>query len=420
MIKKLLALYILYELKKYIEYRGILDLYNNTTYSSDIYVNKSEIYKLLCILYKQIYNKEIPLHINFEDFIYFNNKIHINNIYKSVKYSFNINNINNKSKKILNKIIYKLYNNIDNNKITNISNEKICAYKYVTLKTTYIPQIFNIIFNITINICKLYSKYNNFNNDEIIYNNNKLKYIYKKSNTKNNLPIIFIHGVGLGPYIYTNFLNNFDTNIIAIEIPFLHITNTNDISYYNFCKSVELLLYKHNLGKDYILISHSIGTKFSLIIINNNYNIHKPKYLILLDPICFLHNFISYINFTLINYRNIYELYKNNKINKLYYLSLILTKTFILNNINLQYFMFRYLHYAPYITYIQKKENIKTLVCMSEKDFLYNDSEKIIKYIKTNYKNIKLINYKHYNHGEFLINNIYKKEIIKDITNFIK
>jgi len=441
---KLLLLYLLFELFHYNKYKNLQKQYNNTNYSDIIY-NKENNY--LQILYKQFTNNKCKLIF---DYNFYNIKnLSYYNIYDSFTTSFNFVNLSNNEKNILHNIIMIIlhYNkcndnydnnnnnndNNDNNDIFTINNCKNTSiiinnnkYKNISIsygkhlmKCYYKPLPIYILFKVLLYIIYHLPLLYNFTKKNIhIFEDNYLTYYIKINKNTNKPPILFIHGVGIGGCgIYTQFINNFSKthSIIMINIPYLNLYDKFSITYYNLLKCVENIFTNHNLDKNYILLSHSLGTQISMIFCNNYYNIMIPSYCILLDPACFLYN-IPHITYFPICYNNYFDNIKN--ISNIYYYLMLLANYFIIKDINTQFFCNKYLIYAPYLLYIKEKPHIKTLTLIGCQDFLYKDYKNLIKYIQTNYTNINILNYNS-NHGEFLYNFTIQKQLINDITYFI-
>jgi hydrogenase maturation factor len=94
-------------------------------------------------------------------------------------------------------------------------------------------------------------------------------YWHRPHTSKTRLPVLFIHGIGVGLYPYTNFLAELSaqdgdkdlvdgqTGIIAIELMSISSHLTVDTLLKNdICEEIELILEAYNWGK-FVLVSHS-------------------------------------------------------------------------------------------------------------------------------------------------------------------
>lgn len=127
---------------------------------------------------------------------------------------------------------------------------------------------------------------------------NTLTYWHREHRSTNRIPVVFIHGIGIGLYPYTKFLNELnsgidsdgDVGIIVVEIMSISFRlTTPPLTSQEFCRDMRLILAKHGWDK-FVLASHSYGSVLS------SQMLHDPKLLpmigpiLLIDPVCFLLN----------------------------------------------------------------------------------------------------------------------------------
>lgn len=230
--------------------------------------------------------------------------------------------------------------------------------------------------------------------------------------------IIFIHGIGFGSSMYINFIlrmNKEKYSIIIVELyglgtPFTHTTIGN---FTNFTYTILRILKKHALHKnEIILLGHSLGTNFISAVnnINNTHKLFNVSYIILLEPVCFLHHmtratFSMYCSFnefkTLLPY--------NSCIDKIYTLLLYY---YIVRNISIQFINKRMLSSMTDIVFRDTKT-----IC-----FVYfglNDNFISAKTIESSINNDTFPNVTKFvmneEHGSFL----YKKEVSIKLINKI-
>ncbi|KAJ9088165.1 hypothetical protein DSO57_1025830 [Entomophthora muscae] len=153
----------------------------------------------------------------------------------------------------------------------------------------YIPK--PLIFYALVRACK-YTMESNLNH--IGLKKHKGEYInywkYQSVQEATASPIIFIHGVGLGPGVYINHIHKLiehhpNRDIYALELPCIMVGSFSDLPTMDEILASVDDFFAENRLQQCSFIGHSYGT-----IVCTWLNYHRPKYianLTLVDPVCF-------------------------------------------------------------------------------------------------------------------------------------
>ena len=125
-----------------------------------------------------------------------------------------------------------------------------------------------------------------------------ISYWYRKHTSKTRLPILFIHGIGIGYYTYAEFIADLTSNtgqqiddeqgIIAIELMSISMricspALRND----EMVNGIRIVLDAH--GWDGLnLVCHSYGSAIAASILRDQSLSKRVKAAVMIDPICFL------------------------------------------------------------------------------------------------------------------------------------
>ncbi|TVY55684.1 hypothetical protein LCER1_G002760 [Lachnellula cervina] len=123
-------------------------------------------------------------------------------------------------------------------------------------------------------------------------------YWYRPHTSTTKLPVVFIHGIGIGLYPYTNFLRELNSTasveeqvgIIAIEMMPVSFRITNHaLSRQDMCAEIDQILLKH-FGPDqkFVLSSHSYGTVISTHLLKTPSIAKRIGPVVLIDPVSIL------------------------------------------------------------------------------------------------------------------------------------
>jgi pimeloyl-ACP methyl ester carboxylesterase len=125
-----------------------------------------------------------------------------------------------------------------------------------------------------------------------------LTYWYRPHTSKTRLPILFIHGIGIGLYPYTNFLRELNTTgdegcdgavgIIALEIMpissrITHSALEKDV----MVREIQTIIRHHGWAK-FVLVSHSYGSIISTHLLKSPLTAPSIGNVVLIDPVSFL------------------------------------------------------------------------------------------------------------------------------------
>jgi pimeloyl-ACP methyl ester carboxylesterase len=124
-----------------------------------------------------------------------------------------------------------------------------------------------------------------------------LSYWYTPHTSTTRLPVLFIHGIGVGLYPYIPFLTTIqetssasdgDIGIIAIEVAPITSKITNDsLAKEEMVSEINAIITAHGWDK-FVLVSHSYGTVISSHLHHNPETAAKIGPTLLVDPVTFL------------------------------------------------------------------------------------------------------------------------------------
>lgn len=126
-----------------------------------------------------------------------------------------------------------------------------------------------------------------------------LSYWYRPHTSKTRLPILFIHGIGIGLHPYVSFLNEInngdpeavedgEVGIIAIELMPISFRITAPIPNKDeLCRQINMILERHGFEK-VVLASHSYGSVISTHLLQNPTTAAKIGPILFIDPVTFL------------------------------------------------------------------------------------------------------------------------------------
>jgi pimeloyl-ACP methyl ester carboxylesterase len=125
-----------------------------------------------------------------------------------------------------------------------------------------------------------------------------LTYWHRPHTSKTRLPILFIHGIGIGLYPYTDFLRELNTGgdtgrdgdvgIIALEIMpvssrITHSALEKDV----MVREIQTIIRHHGWAK-FVLVSHSYGSIISTHLLKSPLTAPAIGNVVLIDPVSFL------------------------------------------------------------------------------------------------------------------------------------
>ncbi|KAF2149090.1 hypothetical protein K461DRAFT_282558 [Myriangium duriaei CBS 260.36] len=125
---------------------------------------------------------------------------------------------------------------------------------------------------------------------------NTITYWHRPHTSKTELPILFVHGIGVGLYPYVPFLGEINSKsnqdgqvgIIAIEIMPISSRLTGTILRKDImCAEIEKILDSHGWDK-VVLVSHSYGSVISTHLFHTPRLNARISSAVLIDPVCFL------------------------------------------------------------------------------------------------------------------------------------
>ncbi|KAJ4299006.1 hypothetical protein N0V90_004250 [Kalmusia sp. IMI 367209] len=126
-----------------------------------------------------------------------------------------------------------------------------------------------------------------------------LSYWYRPHTSKTRLPILFIHGIGIGLYPYTQFLAEINKHdplsptdgeigIIAIELMPISFRITGPIlDRDEICRQINMILERHGFDQ-VVLASHSYGSVVATHLLQNPTTAAKIGPMLFVDPVTFL------------------------------------------------------------------------------------------------------------------------------------
>lgn len=127
----------------------------------------------------------------------------------------------------------------------------------------------------------------------------RLSYWYRPHTSKSRRPILFIHGIGIGLYPYTNFLSEINSNyrgsedtsevgIIAIELmPISFRLTGSPMESRQMCCEVFKIL-RHHGWNEVVLVSHSFGSVVSTHLLKDPETSAMIESIVLIDPVSIL------------------------------------------------------------------------------------------------------------------------------------
>lgn len=128
---------------------------------------------------------------------------------------------------------------------------------------------------------------------------NTLTYWHRQHTSKEHLPVLFIHGIGIGLYPYVNFLSHINSKddeqngddqigIIAIEIMPISFRITHPaLERKQMCEEILSILLKHGWEK-VILVSHSYGSVIATHLLKDDTTSGFIGPTLFIDPVSFL------------------------------------------------------------------------------------------------------------------------------------
>jgi pimeloyl-ACP methyl ester carboxylesterase len=109
--------------------------------------------------------------------------------------------------------------------------------------------------------------------------------------TSPTLPIVFLHGIGIGLHPYVAFLASLPltTPIVALEIlPIsMRLTKSNILSRFNFVQQLKEILRHHRIHH-FVLVGHSYGTVMATHVLHDMELSKRVKGVVLVDPVTLL------------------------------------------------------------------------------------------------------------------------------------
>ncbi|ORY10734.1 hypothetical protein BCR34DRAFT_566311 [Clohesyomyces aquaticus] len=122
-----------------------------------------------------------------------------------------------------------------------------------------------------------------------------LTYWHRPHTSKTGLPILFIHGIGIGLYPYVNFLaelnpggSDSDVGVIALEImPVSFRITGKALQKEEMCKEIDRILKAHGWDR-FVLVSHSYGSVVATHLLHTSHIAEKVASTLFIDPVTFL------------------------------------------------------------------------------------------------------------------------------------
>lgn len=127
----------------------------------------------------------------------------------------------------------------------------------------------------------------------------EISYWYRPHTSKTRLPILFIHGIGIGLYPYSKFFTEINKHdplgpsdgeigIIAVELMPISFRITDRIlDSDEICRQVDLILARHGFDK-VVLASHSYGSVVTTHLLHDARTKDKIGPMLFVDPVTFL------------------------------------------------------------------------------------------------------------------------------------
>lgn len=122
-----------------------------------------------------------------------------------------------------------------------------------------------------------------------------LTYWHREHRSKTRLPVLFIHGIGIGLYPYTNFLGelakeleNDEVGIIALEIMPVSFRITHSALDKDTMTREILRIIKHHRWTKFVLVSHSYGSIIAAHLLKSALASLYVGPVVFIDPIAFL------------------------------------------------------------------------------------------------------------------------------------
>ena len=126
-----------------------------------------------------------------------------------------------------------------------------------------------------------------------------ITYWHRPHTAKNRLPVLFVHGIGIGLYPYVNFLAQINQEkdgeacdgqigVIAVEIMPISFRITDQMpEKEQLCKEILQIVKKHDWEK-FVLVSHSYGSVISTHLLKGPEIASRIGPVLLIDPVSFL------------------------------------------------------------------------------------------------------------------------------------
>ncbi|GBC48764.2 alpha/beta hydrolase protein [Rhizophagus irregularis DAOM 181602=DAOM 197198] len=228
----------------------------------------------------------------------------------------------------------------------------------------------------------------------------------KKKNYQKQQPIVFIHGVGCGLWVYGNFLKKLyklNRPIFLVELPHVSMRMVEDVpTMEETVREIEEMLMSKGFSKA-TFVAHSLGTAVCAWIIKESRKCVSGC--VLIDPICFL------LHYPDIAYNFVYRtpLAANEHA----------TYLFASRELYISYYFFRHFHWYQSALYVSPRNMLptNTYIYLSEYDNIVPSSE-IYKYLLKN--NISVHMMRGLDHSSFLFRPDWEDRIISDVLKCCK
>ena len=193
-----------------------------------------------------------------------------------------------------------------------------------------------------------------------------LSYWHRPHTSSRKLPVVFIHGIGIGLYPYVDFLAELNSQhgpddqvgIIAVELMPVSFRLTHSVPSKDIiCAEIHDILKAHGWS-DFVLVSHSYGSTISTHLLKYKPIASQIAAMVLIDPITILlHQPEVAYNFT-------YRKPKTANEHQLYY--------FASMDMGVSHALSRGFFWSENIVWREELEELPTTISLAEKDLIVN------------------------------------------------